>query len=94
MQYQPSTLSGKYGEKSCPWCGKEGTITGIKYDQNYAEVEHTYICNSCNIKWKEQYALTYEGFTDGKYKYGADGDAFQPDNDAELAWHNFGKVVG
>lgn len=93
MQYQPSTLSGKYGEKSCPCCGKEGTIVAMKYDQEYAEVEHTYICSSCNTKWKEQYATMYIGFSDGKYKYGVEGDAFQPDKDANLAAHNFGEVA-
>lgn len=93
MQYQPSVWSGKYGKKSCPWCGKEGTIIGMKYDQEHAKVKHTYICNNCNIKWKEQYEVIYTGFADGKYKYGADGDAFQSDDDAELAWHNFGEVA-
>ena len=91
MQYRPSTLSGKYRKKSCPCCGQEGTIINMKYDPDYAEVEHTYICNSCNTKWKEQYAIKYIGFTDGKYKYGVDGDAFKPDNDVELARHNFGE---
>lgn len=93
MQYQPSTLSGKYGEKTCPCCGKEGTIVGMKYDQEYAEVEHTYICSSCNTKWKEQYATMYIGFTDGKYKYGVEGDAFQTNDDEELARHNFDKAA-
>lgn len=93
MRYEPSTLSGKYGEKSCPCCGKEGTIVAMKYDQEYAEVEHTYICSSCNTKWKEQYATMYIGFSDGKYKYGVEGDAFKPDNDADLAAHNFGEAA-
>lgn len=94
MQYQPSTWSGKYKEKSCPCCDKEGAITSMKYDQERAEMELTYICNNCNTKWKEQYTVMYTGFTNGKYRYGADGDAFQLDDDVDLARHNFGKVVG
>lgn len=94
MQYQPSTWSGKYREKSCPCCNNEGSIISMKYDQDHDKIEHTYICNNCNIKWKEQYAVMYVGFTDGKYRYGAEGDAFQFDQDADLARHNFGEVVG
>lgn len=33
----------------------------------------------------------YIGFSDGKYRYGVEGDAFKPDNDADLAAHNFGE---
>lgn len=88
MQYHATTWSGKYGEKVCPCCGKEGTLVESNYDPEYAEVEHLYTC-SCGTKWKEQYAVMYIGFSDGKYRYGVDGDAFQPDDDAELARHNF-----
>lgn len=90
MQYHATTWSGKYGEKVCPCCGKEGAIINTKYDPDYAEVEHTYTC-SCGTKWKEQYAVMYIGFSDGKYRYGVDGDAFQPDDDVELARNNFGQ---
>lgn len=86
-QYVPKTWSGKHKEGTCPCCGRELLPVHVNTMQHV--VTKLYNCFDCNINWEESFRLVYDGFHDGKYIYGPDGDAFHTDSDKDLYERNF-----
>ena len=88
-KYVPKTWSGKHETDTCPCCGRRLEPVYITHNKELTTIIKLYTCFNCNINWEESFKLVYDGFHDGKYIYGPDGDAFKQDGDKDLYERNF-----
>lgn len=88
-KYVPKTWSGKHETGICPCCGRRLEPVYTAHNHDWTTITKTYNCFDCNIVWEEYYTVTYDGFHDGKYIYGPDGDAYEQDHDRIVYERNF-----
>lgn len=74
-----STLSTKHTARICPNCGNFILIhsTAGRVSPEYGTAAATMSCSRCGYVWDEYYKLCYDGYDDGYYHYGPDGDAYE-----------------
>lgn len=74
-----TTLSTKHTARICPNCGSTVTIhsTAGCVSPVYGTATTIINCGLCGYKWVEYYKLRYDGYDDGYYRYGPDGDAHE-----------------
>ena len=93
-RYVPSTFSHKYEAGTCPCCGRRLEPVYTTHNHDWTTITKTYSCFDCNIIWEEYFNAVYDGFHDGKYVYGPDGDAYEQDQDKIVYARNFERGGG
>lgn len=85
-----NTLSTKHTAKTCPNCSNKDsytiqTTTTTPYTDT---ISFSLRCKQCGYLWIEHYQLQYNGYDDGYYLYGPNGDAQDVSSHDELQCAN------
>lgn len=84
-----STLSTKHISRICPNCGTSFTHSIVgEVSPAYGMATTAMSCGLCGYKWLEYYKLLYNGYDDGYYHYGPDGDAQEEGQIPTYKTHN------
>lgn len=84
-----NTLSTKHISRTCPNCGSSFTHSAAGHvSPAYGMATTTMSCSLCGYVWDEYYKLIYNGYDDGYYHYGPDGDAREEGQIPAYKTHN------
>ena len=83
-------LSTKHTARICPNCGNTANIhfTTGHISPTHGTAGAAMSCGRCGYKWVEYYKLRYDGYDDGYYHYGPDGDAREEGQISTYKTHN------
>lgn len=85
-----STISTKHISRICPNCGNTANTSSVAEvcSPKYGTAAATMSCSRCGYVWDEYYKLCYDGYDDGYYHYGPDGDAHETGQISSHKHHN------
>lgn len=74
-----NALSTKHTARICPNCGNTANIHSAagRVSPEHGTAAVTMSCGRCGYVWDEYYKLHYDGYDDGYYHYGPNGDGYE-----------------